>query len=88
MPMIAGSYKCKSHNTRYTYEVIWDEQDLTATWRAKIFSGRQLAAASGEAPFVEDGGAAVQRAVEHYIESVSCVARTGPCATNSSQRAL
>ena len=80
MPILAGSYKCKGHRTRYTYEATWDEHDRTARWTAKIFDDGRLATTSGELRFTEDAGAAVQKKVHAYIEAVSCAAaRKGLC---------
>ena len=81
MATLAGSYKCKGHNTRYTYEATWDEDGGTARWNAMIFYDRCIAAApSGETAIADDASAAVQGAVEAYIETVSCqTARGSPC---------
>ena len=89
MPILAGSYKCKGHDSRYTYEATWEEEANTASWRAKIFDDGRLATASGQVDFGDDAGAAVRKRVEAYIEAVTCPeARRGSCARKGTTDSL
>ena len=84
MPILAGSYKCKSHDTRYTYELRWDEHDGAANWSAKIFDGRRLATETGSVAFADDAETEVRTSVEAHIEAVTCRgARLGSCARSA-----
>ena len=87
MAMLAGSYKCKHHNTRYTYEATWNEDGDHARWSAKIFDDARLASASGKVQFADDPGAAIQKRIEAYIEAVTCrEARAGSCGRLRAER--
>jgi hypothetical protein len=87
MALLAGSYKCIGHETRYTYEATWDEVGSSARWAAKIFYDRQLATAAGTVRFANHAGAAVQKRIEAYIEAVSCQeARGGPCGRDQTRQ--
>ena len=81
MSRLAGSYRCKNHDTRYSYEATWTETGGTAHWTARIFDDGRLASASGRVKFTDSAGAAVQKCVETYIEATGCrEARLGSCA--------
>ena len=89
MPILAGSYRCKSHDSRYTYEATWEEEKSTARWSAKIFDDGRLATASGAVKFIDDAGAAVRKRVEAYIEALTCPqARRGSCARKRAAASL
>jgi hypothetical protein len=81
--IISGVYKCKAQGISFSYEVWWDLAGDIIQWQGRLSHDRVLVTAEMKlaADPATDAPVSVRRAVEEWIEGVSCesvAARVGP----------